>query len=196
MTERLECSWRAWKWSHINSENHFFILQYVITKLRVFDTFLLTNSIYCSLMNIFSFWFLRGIQINWQYENRLIIILLFSNSDCPLLKYFQIHRNAKIGQDGLMEIWSMHSLTHSFPIHPFSTLWKHQKTVRFSGFSSGQRKIVLGTNGLKIIFSLVKKDPVIQYCLHISRKSHLYSSQSFVVLPSIAKWDCPGIASR
>ena len=30
----------------------------------------------------------------------------------------------------------MHSynwLTHSFPMHPFSTPWKHQKTVRFSG---------------------------------------------------------------
>ena len=24
-------------------------------------------------------------------------------------------------------------LTHSFPMHPFSTPWKHQKTVRFSG---------------------------------------------------------------
>ena len=23
-------------------------------------------------------------------------------------------------------------ITHSFPVHPFSTPWKHQKTVRFS----------------------------------------------------------------
>ena len=33
--------------------------------------------------------------------------------------------------------WSLlkNSLTHSLPMHPFSTPWKHQKTVRFSGVS-------------------------------------------------------------
>ena len=35
-----------------------------------------------------------------------------------------------------------------FPLHPSSTPWKHQKTVRFSDVFSGQRKDVLGTNGL------------------------------------------------
>ena len=39
-------------------------------------------------------------------------------------------------------------LTHSFPIHPFSTPWKHQETVRFSYVVRGKRKGALGTNGL------------------------------------------------
>ena len=39
-------------------------------------------------------------------------------------------------------------LTHSFLIHPFSTPWKHQKTLRFSDVFRGQRMAVLGTNGL------------------------------------------------
>ena len=42
---------------------------------------------------------------------------------------------------------SICSLTHSFPMHPFSTSWKHHKSVRFSVFR-GQRKGALGTNGL------------------------------------------------
>ena len=39
-------------------------------------------------------------------------------------------------------------LTHSFPMHPFSTPWKHQKTVRFFDVFSGKTKGVLGMNGL------------------------------------------------
>ena len=38
-------------------------------------------------------------------------------------------------------------LTHSLPMHLFSTPWKHQKTVRFSVFR-GVEKRALGTNGL------------------------------------------------
>ena len=34
-------------------------------------------------------------------------------------------------------------------MHPFSTPWKHQKTVRFSDVFRGQRKGALGTNGLR-----------------------------------------------
>ena len=41
-----------------------------------------------------------------------------------------------------------YALTHSFPVHPFSTLWKHQKTLRFSDVFRGYRKGALGTNGL------------------------------------------------
>ena len=34
-------------------------------------------------------------------------------------------------------------------MHPFSTPWKHQETVRFSDVSGGrERKGALGTNGL------------------------------------------------
>ena len=39
-------------------------------------------------------------------------------------------------------------LTHSFPMHLFSTTWKHQKFLRFSDVFRGQRKSALGTNGL------------------------------------------------
>ena len=41
-------------------------------------------------------------------------------------------------------------LTHFFPMHLFSTPWKHQKTLRFSDFFRGWRKGALGTNGLSI----------------------------------------------
>ena len=39
-------------------------------------------------------------------------------------------------------------LTHLFPMHPFSTPWKHQKTVRFFDVFRRERKGALGTNGL------------------------------------------------
>ena len=37
--------------------------------------------------------------------------------------------------------------THSFPMHPFSTPWKHKKSLQFSDFSKGWRKGALETNG-------------------------------------------------
>ena len=40
------------------------------------------------------------------------------------------------------------SLTLSFLIHPLSTPWKHQKSLRFSDVFRSQRMAVLGTNGL------------------------------------------------
>ena len=39
-------------------------------------------------------------------------------------------------------------LTHLFPMNPFSTPWKHQKTVRFSDVFWGYGKGALGTDGL------------------------------------------------
>ena len=39
-------------------------------------------------------------------------------------------------------------ITHSYPMHPFSTPWKHQKTLRFSDNFRSQRKSALGMNGL------------------------------------------------
>ena len=41
------------------------------------------------------------------------------------------------------------TLTFSFPMHPFSSPWKHQQTVRFFDVLRGGRKDALGTNGLK-----------------------------------------------
>ena len=46
--------------------------------------------------------------------------------------------------------FTKHFLTHSFPVHPFSTPWKHQKTLRFSDVFRGQRKGALRTIGLKV----------------------------------------------
>ena len=40
-------------------------------------------------------------------------------------------------------------ITHSFPVHPFSTPWKHQNTLLFSDVFRGYRKGALRTNGLK-----------------------------------------------
>ena len=40
-------------------------------------------------------------------------------------------------------------LTHSFPMQPLSTSWKHQKTVRFSDVFRGYKKGTFGTNGFK-----------------------------------------------
>ena len=42
-------------------------------------------------------------------------------------------------------------LTHSFPMHPFSSSWKHQKNVTFSDVFMGERKGAFGTNGLSNI---------------------------------------------
>ena len=44
-------------------------------------------------------------------------------------------------------------LTHSFPMHPSCTPWKHQKTVRFSNVFTGYRKGAFGTNGLIDVLS-------------------------------------------
>ena len=48
-------------------------------------------------------------------------------------------------------------LTHLFPMHPFSTPWKHQKALRFFDFTRffdvtrGWRKGAFGTNELKFL---------------------------------------------
>ena len=46
---------------------------------------------------------------------------------------------------------NLSKLTHLFPIHPFSTSWKHQKTSGFSDVFRGWRKAALETSGLKWI---------------------------------------------
>ena len=43
-------------------------------------------------------------------------------------------------------------LTHFFPMHLFSTPWKHQKTLLFSDVFRGYRKAALGRNGLRKLF--------------------------------------------
>ena len=85
-----------------------------------------------------------------------------------------------------------------FPIHSFSTLWKYQKTVRFSGVFREYRKSALGTNGLtnqnfsifyitsttkncvtkgkasnKLIFKLFLREGKKFYILHITQNHFL-----------------------
>ena len=43
------------------------------------------------------------------------------------------------------------TLTHLFPVHPFSSPQEHQKTVLFSDVFREWRKGALGTNGLKAL---------------------------------------------
>ena len=55
----------------------------------------------------------------------------------------RIHLKAFAGQ-----FYPYPLLIHLFPMHPFSTPWKHQKIARFFDVFRGWRKGVLGTNGL------------------------------------------------
>ena len=50
--------------------------------------------------------------------------------------------------------WRLGFLTHSFPMHPFSTPWKNQKTLRFFDVFRGRRKGALGMNGLTHFLSI------------------------------------------
>ena len=51
----------------------------------------------------------------------------------------------------LAAFWgTLTTLTHLFPMHPFSTPWKYLKTIRCSDVFSGLRKGALGTNGLTV----------------------------------------------
>ena len=68
-------------------------------------------------------------------------------------------------------------LTHSFPMHPFSTPWKHQKTLRFSDVLRRQRKDALGTNGLT--------DVVVMVFLFYLFKTHPDKYFSFMSLKSL-----------
>ena len=45
-------------------------------------------------------------------------------------------------------------LTHLFPMHPFSTAWKHQKTLQFSHVFRGKRKGYIGNKWVKQLLVL------------------------------------------
>ena len=63
-------------------------------------------------------------------------------------------------------------LTHSFPIHSFSTPWKHQKTIRLSDVFRGEKMGALGTNGLTHLWPMFQfytpskhqKVPLVFWC--------------------------------
>ena len=64
-----------------------------------------------------------------------------------LSKNFVAYRGAQF------QLTNILLLTHLLPMHLFSTLRKHQKALRFSDVSRGQRKGILGTNGLiQVVF--------------------------------------------
>ena len=55
--------------------------------------------------------------------------------------------------DSYLHVFSA-KLTHSFPLHPFSTPWKHRKTLRFSDvFREGVEKGCIGNEWAKEIQS-------------------------------------------
>ena len=64
--------------------------------------------------------------------------------------------------------WTLRLLTHSFPMHPFSTLWKHQKTVRFSDIFRGVEKGCTGNEWVNkymhSIFFLTMLSPNVITC--------------------------------
>ena len=65
-------------------------------------------------------------------------------------------------------------LTHLCPMHPFSTLWKHQKTIRFSDVFRGYRKDALGTNELSNRFWFVA---VKYYCANKKNRHEPYKTE-------------------
>ena len=77
-------------------------------------------------------------------------------------------------------------LTRLFPMHPFSTPWKHQKTVRFSDIFRGWRKGALRTNGLierysrKFLFQRTAFS-LQSICFRSSRRGVLYEKAFFEI---------------
>ena len=77
-------------------------------------------------------------------------------------------------------------LTRLFPMHPFSTPWKHQKTVRFSDIFRGWRKGALRTNGLieryprKFLFQRTAFS-LQSICFRSSRRGVLYEKVFFEI---------------
>ena len=81
----------------------------------------------------------------------------------------KVHKFSNINRD--LE----NSLTHSFRMHPFSTPWKHQKTLRFSDVFRGWRKDALGTNRL---IKLGKWSELVEF-LHLVHLPSAHWSLSF-----------------
>ena len=87
--------------------------------------------------------------------------------------------------DFYLKYITMTTLTHSFPMHPFSTPWKHQKTVRFSDVFREQRKGALGANGLN---RNKLNDPKISR-LFLSSSMLFFKKDDFLHLEEIF-WKC------
>ena len=67
--------------------------------------------------------------------------------------------------------------THSFLMHPFSTPWKHKKTVRFSDVFRGVEKVCIGNEGVNgainvrvvlcITYRILKRNINIQFLVSL-----------------------------
>ena len=75
-------------------------------------------------------------------------------------------------------------LIHSFPMHRFSTSWKHQKTVRFSDVFKGWRKGALGTSGLKCHLRILCLVVFPEIILLVRANQNLIWRLPFILLPS------------
>ena len=52
------------------------------------------------------------------------------------------------------KVWSI--ITHLFPMHPFSSPWKHQKNLRFFWCFQGEEKGCIGNKWVNILFCLLE----------------------------------------
>ena len=104
----------------------------------------------CRIQKFFSF----ASNSSWFIETALQKFV-YAIGRCGSCGYFQCWMavyKISIKWNGLQSspklVVSSLQITHSYPMHPFSTPWKHQKTLRFSDNFRSQRKSALGMNGL------------------------------------------------
>ena len=93
-------------------------------------------------------------------------------SDC-LHRYYSTYCVTPVLFSYIQPAWfrRIFLLTHSFPMHPFSTLWKHEKTLPFSDVFRVYKKGALGKNGpiaFMVLFRIVSLYNFLSLCLLVS----------------------------
>ena len=60
----------------------------------------------------------------------------FCLTETPTYRSLVFRFNSELSQASKLELFvkTVNALAHSFPMHPFSTPWKHQENVSFSAF--------------------------------------------------------------
>ena len=119
----------AWVW-----KNHF------LKNFSIVGTVITTNILKCANTNMISPFAFKALEIT---------VAIFGYITCfqgnlQRLLGKMIHFRTS-GFETILYWWDLwffwlqniHFLTHSFPMHPFSTSWKHQKTVRLSDVFRG-----------------------------------------------------------
>ena len=83
-----------------------------------------------------------------------LLFRLTIHEKCFLLLVNLKGREVKVcGNIKTLYVRKVHSLTHSFPMHPFSTPWKHQKTVKVFWPFQGTEKGCTGNEWVNSIIS-------------------------------------------